>query len=250
MEHGFNLPLTLGTSHQDEITMTSLEIARLCNKKHHHIRRDIESMIDDLPDVDLSSFGYIYHDAYGRAQQCYKLPRDLVMTLISGYSVPLRHAIVTRLAELEAKAPAPLDFNDPDAMARYAVEQGQAFLAQKKELQETKQQVEMLEEVVEESAQSVKFVDTYVSSSGLINIRDTAKLLEANERYFINWLVSTGIMFRGANRVLMPKKIHITAGRFKVKAVPRASRSYNQSLFTNKGFEWISKLWRDRAKHR
>lgn len=212
MEHGFNLPLTLGSNHQDEITMTSLEIARLCNKRHDNVIADVEKMLSELGG-DLLKFQEVYYDSRNRMQPCYKLPRDLVMTLISGYSVPLRHAIVTRLGELERQAPAPLDFNDPDAMARYAVEQGQAFLAQKKELQETKQQVEMLEEVVEESAQSVAFVDTYVSSSGLISIRDTAKLLEANERHFISWLVSAGIMFRGANRVLKPSR----GGQFLVR---------------------------------
>lgn len=44
-----------------------------------------------------------------RSVEMYQLPKDLTLTLVAGYSVPLRHRIVTRWMELEqgAKEKAP-----------------------------------------------------------------------------------------------------------------------------------------------
>lgn len=46
---------------------------------------------------------------------CFNLPKDLTLTLVAGYSVPLRHRIVTRLQELEAQVAGPAlpNFADP-----------------------------------------------------------------------------------------------------------------------------------------
>lgn len=86
-------------------TMTSREIAELTGKEHFHVKRDIKVMLEQLGE-DASSFGGMSHDAYGRPLEVFHLPKDLTITLVSGYSAPMRHRIVTRWMELEAaKAP-------------------------------------------------------------------------------------------------------------------------------------------------
>jgi hypothetical protein len=57
--------------------------------------RDIRNLLDDLGLRDDFSFDGIYLDAYGRSMPCFNLPKDLTLTLVSGYSAVLRHRIVT-----------------------------------------------------------------------------------------------------------------------------------------------------------
>lgn len=81
-------------------TMSSREIAELCEKQHKHVLRDIEYMLVAL-ELDGSKFGRIYTDKQGREQREYHLNKDLTMTLVTGYSVLLRNRVVVRLNELE-----------------------------------------------------------------------------------------------------------------------------------------------------
>ena len=48
-----------------------------------------------------SKFGSSYDGGNGRMYTEYHLPKDLTITLVSGYRVDLRHRIVTRWLELE-----------------------------------------------------------------------------------------------------------------------------------------------------
>jgi prophage antirepressor-like protein len=82
------------------LTMSSREIAELTGKHHHHVCRDIRNMLKDLGLTE-TKFGSSYRDASGKSNIEYHLPKDLTFTLVSGYSVPLRHKIVTRWQSLE-----------------------------------------------------------------------------------------------------------------------------------------------------
>ena len=82
-------------------TMSSREIAELTGKEHGHVKRDIEQMLKAL-EKDVSTFGCIYLDSVGRKQTEYRLGRELTQTLITGYSVPLRHKVILRLNALES----------------------------------------------------------------------------------------------------------------------------------------------------
>lgn len=65
-------------------TMSSREIAELTEKDHAHVMRDIRAMLEVLK-KDASSFGAIYHDAYGREKPCFNLPKRETLILVSGY---------------------------------------------------------------------------------------------------------------------------------------------------------------------
>ena len=75
------------------LNMSSREIAELTGKRHDHVMRDIRDMLEALGE-DAPRFGAMAPDAYGRKQPIYLLPKDLTLTLIAGYSAPLRHRIV------------------------------------------------------------------------------------------------------------------------------------------------------------
>lgn len=84
-------------------TMSSREIADLCGKRHRDVLRDIRAMLDTL-EMGERSFALSYKTSQGKAQPEYRLPRDLTLTLITGYRADLRYAVIKRLEVLEGKA--------------------------------------------------------------------------------------------------------------------------------------------------
>jgi len=82
--------------------MSSREIAEYTGKRHDNVVADIRKMLTDLG-ITALIFQDSYKDSTGRSLPMFQLPKDLTITLVSGYSAPMRHAIVKRWLELEAK---------------------------------------------------------------------------------------------------------------------------------------------------
>lgn len=83
------------------ITMSSRDIAKLTVKTHKNVKRDCEAMFEELG-LDALNFERIYRDSMNRSRIEYILPKILVETLISGYSIKLRYWVIQHLHELEA----------------------------------------------------------------------------------------------------------------------------------------------------
>lgn len=84
------------------LSMSTREIAELTGKRPADVMRDFRDMCEAL-EIAERSFASSYLDSTGRTLPMYVLPKDLTATLVSGYSIPMRHAIVTRWIELESK---------------------------------------------------------------------------------------------------------------------------------------------------
>ena len=84
----------------NELTMSSREIATLTGKKHYHVMRDIELLAAQL-EVDVSKFSGIYTDSQNREQAEYLIDKDTCLCLIAGYNAKLRMKIIKRWQELE-----------------------------------------------------------------------------------------------------------------------------------------------------
>jgi phage regulator Rha-like protein len=80
--------------------MSSREIAELTGKEHKNVLADVRNMLEQLG-MHSAEFSAQYKDSTGRSLLCFNLPKDLTITLVSGYSIPMRHRIVTRWLELE-----------------------------------------------------------------------------------------------------------------------------------------------------
>ncbi len=85
---------------QKNILMSSRVIAELTDKRHDHIKRDIKKQLE-VQNIDVTTFGGIYLDAYKREQHEFRLDYNQTMILVSGYSVLLRSKIISRWTELE-----------------------------------------------------------------------------------------------------------------------------------------------------
>lgn len=122
----------LNITGQGPATMTTREIAALVEKEHKHVLRDARQMLGAL---NLTEEGYAQNWAdpqNGRQYVELALPRDLTMTLVTGYSIPLRKRVIDRLDELEAERAAGMiampNFFDPVAAARAWADQYEARL--------------------------------------------------------------------------------------------------------------------------
>ena len=112
---------------QQTFTLSSREIAHLCEKQHEFILRDIKKMIQDIAGSRFgpSDFLSSYTDSTGRKLKEYHLPKDLTVTLITGYRADLRYRMVKRLEELEKENQTqtqPAMLSGPQLMAAALIE--------------------------------------------------------------------------------------------------------------------------------
>ncbi|HDS1736260.1 Rha family transcriptional regulator [Pseudomonas sp. BP8] len=167
------------------VTMSSLEIAELTGKRHDNVARDIRTMLESL-DLPHLSFEGGYKDLNNQERMCFNLPRDLTETLITGYSIPLRHKVVVRLRELETKAAKPPafilpDFTNPVVAARaWATEFEGRTLA----LEIVKER----DEKIAKDAPKVKVFNKFIASGGLYGFQEFCTQLSVNQRTIKLWL--------------------------------------------------------------
>lgn len=104
-------------SSKQEPKMSSREIAELTGKRHDHVKRDTEKMLNDLG-LDVPSFGDTYRDSKNREQVEYRLDRYHTEVLVTGYDVKRRAAVIKRWYDLETGKAQPLaTVKDPQIAA-------------------------------------------------------------------------------------------------------------------------------------
>lgn len=172
----------------DALTMSSREISELCDKRHAHVLRDIEKMIQDIaePKFGLSDFQSNYKDATGRTLKEYRLPKDLTVTLIAGYRADLRYRVVKRLEELEGEQKHSAVFSGKQLMAAALIEANSTMEAQAKKIESMKGDVAALEQIE--------------AMSGSLSVRPAAKVLGIPEHKLKTWLQVNRWAFRQSGK--------------------------------------------------
>jgi phage antirepressor YoqD-like protein len=164
------------------VTMSSREIADLTGKHHHHVVRDIKRNLAEL-NIDPSTFGCIYRDERNRSQTEYLLGHDLVMTLLTGYSTPLRHRVVTCLGELEnvSRHVVAVPQTLPEAL-RLAADQAEHNL--------------QLQAVIHKQAPKVEALNRLANTQGSVCITSAAKQLGVAPLRLFKWLNDNRWIYR------------------------------------------------------
>lgn len=90
-------------------TMTSLEVAKLTKKTHGDVLKDIDSLskfytttYSKEKSLELCKTSS-YKDSSGKSNRMFELSKDASLDLVTGYSLPHRHAVNQRWQELETK---------------------------------------------------------------------------------------------------------------------------------------------------
>ena len=84
----------------EERTMTSREIAELTGKRHKHVHREIEVMLDELG-LSCIDFAVALPDSYGRMKPCFRLPKRETFILLTRIPCPMNQRVIDRWDALE-----------------------------------------------------------------------------------------------------------------------------------------------------
>lgn len=191
-------------------TMSSREIAELTGKEHKNVKRDCEIMFTEL-ELDTLSFERIYLDGMNRQQTEYLLTYELVQTLITGYNIKLRHAVIQRLNELETKASQPKELSKLEIL-QMALESEQKVLA--------------LETKVSELAPKAAALDTIANATGQKTITNVAKVLGVQPEKFLRpWMIKHHWIHVGRDGQYHAHAARIKDGHLveKSRAIPRTN---------------------------
>jgi phage regulator Rha-like protein len=96
-------------------TMSSLEIAKLTDKRHDNVLADIRRILEEA-EISPTGFLGVYKDQQLIDRPCFYLPERETHLIISGYSVPHRLKIIDRWQELESTIKVPT-IHDPRTLA-------------------------------------------------------------------------------------------------------------------------------------
>ncbi|HHZ4848909.1 TPA: phage antirepressor KilAC domain-containing protein, partial [Yersinia enterocolitica] len=181
------------------VTMSSREIASLTGSNHSDVRRSIERLSEaNLLSQPLADTPYINEQNRQTYYEYHLNKRDSLVVVVR-LSPEFTAVVVDRWQELEHKSQVPQSL--PEALRLAA------------DLAEEKQQ---LENQLSIAAPKVEFVDRYVKANGSMTFRQVAKLLNAREAEFRQFLLDNHIMYR-LNGMLSPHQQHSELGRFEVK---------------------------------
>lgn len=224
-----------------EMTMSSREIAELVEKRHDHVLRDVEKM---LQDIDAPKFGAVdfqaeYTDAKGQARKEYRLPKDLTVTLITGYRADLRYKVVKRLEEMEAQA-VPVALSGPQLLAAALIEADATMKTQAAQIESMQGDVEAF--------------DRIASADGSLSITEVAKNLGLRPKDLFSWLSQNGWIYKrtgGTSWLGYQSKCNAGLLEHKTTTVLRADGSEKvteQVRVTAKGLTRLAKLIRGVVK--
>lgn len=167
------------------VTMSSLEIAELTGKQHKNVLRDVNVMLESLEKAgsDLSQ-AVRYTDERGRTSEV-RLDRVLTETLLTGYSIPLRHRVVTRLQELEK-------------VSRHSMSLPTNFAEALQLAADQAKQNASLHQVIQQQAPKVQALERLSGTHGSICITTAAKQLGIGPLKLFKWLSDNRWIYRRA----------------------------------------------------
>ena len=171
------MSLTLNAFTGTTQTMSSREIAELCDKRHDHVMRDIREALAQIHiEGAVPKFGGSYMGQDGTARPCFNLHKRETLILVSGYNIPMRAKIIDRWQELEAaQRPDPMAaLSDPATMRALLLGYTEKVIA--------------LEGRVSELQPKAVALDRIANTDGSLCLMDTAKTLQVRPKDLIAYM--------------------------------------------------------------
>lgn len=210
--------------------MTSKEIAEITGKRHCDVMEAIRVMEVAWVKIGRRKFPLTsYVDQWNREQPMYKLNKTECLYIATKFNDEARAKLVIRWEELETK-----ERQNAPALPQTYLEALKALV-----LSEEQKQVLALEN--ESMKPKADYFDTLVERGSNLNIRDTAKMIGVSERFFIEYLLLNGYLYRDAKRKLKPIAKYV-GKYFVLKEWVRGENTGSQTLVTVEGKDKFYKL--------
>ena len=223
-------------------TMSSREVAQLCDKDHRHVLRDIDDLNATYEVMALPKIGQSNYIAdNGQSYRQYLLNKEQTIDLITGYRADIRIRINRRWQELEAQASAPVIPATLSEALRLAADQADLIDQQNERLA-----------LIEPKAAALDIID---SAMGSLNARDTAKTLGVQPQKFNAWCIAHNWMYRDNKDKLQMCSNRLQQGFMSQRPVTYTvpvnhngvtvyeTRATTQPLFTPKGLTHLARLF-------
>lgn len=210
--------------------MTSKEIAEITGKRHCDVMEAIRVMEIAWVKIGRRKFPLTsYVDQWNREQPMYKLNKTECLYIATKFNDEARAKLVIRWEELETK-----ERQNVPALPQTYLEALKALV-----LSEEQKQVLALEN--ESMKPKADYFDTLVERGSNLNLRDTAKMIGVSERFFIEYLLLNGYLYRDAKRKLKPIAKYV-GKYFVLKEWVRGENTGSQTLVTVEGKDRFYKL--------
>ncbi len=203
----------------EQLVVNSRDIAKHFGKRHDHVIRDIENLVEkDVPKIGEMFFGDTFSDSYGRQQKCYLMNRDGFSLLVMGFTG--EKALNWKIKYFEAFNILEKEYNSPEKiMARALIFADKRIKSLEVVNKEYKKQIE-------EAKPKMLFADCVSASGNTILVGELAKILKGNgvevgQNRLFTWLRDNGYLIKrkGAD-YNMPTQRSMELGLFKIKETP------------------------------
>jgi phage antirepressor YoqD-like protein len=217
------------------LTMSSREIAELTRKEHKNVLADIRKMLEGLGmtsaefsahmEVPMPRGGY-------RTEAVFNLPKDLTITLVSGYNVQMRYAITKRWMELEAQ------------VAQQAPKLPTTFAEALRLAAELEEQREQL---AQENAVLLPKAEAYtdlVDDKGYFNSTEVAAMFGFDSARKLNTYLKETLGWKHKGAEDLPNKVSLDNGWLvvKVRRSRHTHQAVSQCMFTIKGVDALRSI--------
>ena len=220
---------------QNTPTMSSREIATLCDKRHDHVCRDIENLNATYGQMGLPKVGETPYtqEQNGQTYYEYQLTKEQTIDLITGYRADLRIRINRRWQELEKAISLVLpDFSNPAEAAR-------AWAAEFEKREQAEKAKIALEQQASINAPKVAHYDRVVARTNLVNATHVASKLKLSAVKLNRHLCELGVYNQAVKRGRVFNTWFIDKGYGEVK---QTELGYDQALFTHAGEMWVIEM--------
>jgi phage antirepressor YoqD-like protein/phage regulator Rha-like protein len=168
-------------------TMSSREIAELCEARHNDVVATIVRLFDQgVLRESRKTTRTVAPEGGGRPTQVYDLTKRDTLVVVSGYSAELRARIIDRWQELEQRARQPADpmaaLNDPATMRTLLLSYSEKVID--------------LEERNAKLAPKAQALDRIAAADGSLCVTDAAKALQMRPRDLFQWLNAHDWIYR------------------------------------------------------
>tara|TARA_R110000803_G_scaffold8609_2_gene27586 strand:+ start:2439 stop:3086 length:648 start_codon:yes stop_codon:yes gene_type:complete len=195
--------------------MSSVEISELTGKRHDNVVVDVEKMLEEL-DIYAPDFSGTQTYGNNNTRTVYNLSEELTLTLVAGYSIKMRRAIIKRWKELEENLP--LSLEDMTVLV----------------LEGQKKKIVELEQKIEEDKPVTDFGRAISQGAGTCKIGDWVKAINDSGDISIGRNKAFDLLRRKGylGRDNMPYQSKIDQGLFKVRESMVVSDIRTIQIFT------------------